>query len=247
MRDYGARAIWIFDDTFTANKARVEDFCSLLLERELRIHWFCEIRADKNVDRELLSLMKRSGCFSVGFGVESGSQRIIDEVVGKKIDLDHVDRIRCWCDELGIIANPFFIFSHPTESWNEAEQTLNFMKKFRAPHRTTVALLHVYPGTHLEKLAREKGILPRDFSWTDKNIPGVKTLTVAQGNVPLFVDKLSWNQISSLIFEWAEDQKVPVIRKIPRALRSIRSWQDVRSYLVMAKLFMGRRLSKWRG
>ena len=246
IKDYRVCAIWIFDDTFTVDKARTEKFCSLLMERNLKIHWFCEIRADKNIDRELLSMMKKSGCFSVGFGVESGSQRILDEVVGKKIQLGHVDRIRSWCDELGIITNPFFIFSHPTEQWSEALQTLEFMRRFRSPHRSTVALLHVYPGTRLERLAREKGILPQDFSWTDERVPGVRTLPAAQGNVPLFIDKLTWSQISDLIFAWAEDQKVPVIKKIPHALKSIRSWQDIVNYLVMMKSFLKRRKAQTR-
>ena len=246
IEDYGVRAIWIFDDTFTVDKARTEKFCSLLMERNLKIHWFCEIRADKNVDRELLALMKKSGCFSVGFGVESGSQRILDEVVGKKIALQHVDRIRCWCDELGIITNPFFIFSHPTEGWNEAMQTIEFIRRFRPPHRATVALLHVYPGTRLEGLAKENGVIPEDFSWTDEHVPGVRTLSAAQGNVPLFIDKLTWSQLSDLIFAWAEDQNVPVIKKIPQVLRSIHSWQDIVNYLVMLKAFLKRRFLKWK-
>ncbi len=120
-------------------------------------------------------------------------------------------------------------------------QTLEFIRTFRSPHRSTVALLHVYPGTRLERLAREKRIFPQDFSWTDKHVRGVRTLPAAQGNVPLFIDKLTWSQISDLIFAWAEDQKFPVIKKIPRALKSIRSWQDIMNYLVMMKSFLKRR------
>jgi len=73
----------------------------------------------------------------------------------------------------------------------------------------------VYPGTPLEKVAKEKGVIPEDFSWAVKD-SRVETLPSAQGNVPIFRDKLTWEQISELLFEWARIQKFPVIKKIPR-------------------------------
>ncbi len=83
---YNIEALWIFDDTFTVSKKRVEEFCHKLIEKKWNLSWFCEVRVD-TVDRELLTLMKKSGCYSIGFGVESGSQRILDEVIGKRISL----------------------------------------------------------------------------------------------------------------------------------------------------------------
>jgi hypothetical protein len=75
----------------------------------------------------------------------------------------------------------------------------------------------------------------------------VRTLPSAQGNVPLYVDTLSWSQISSLLFEWAEVQKFPLLKKIPRALADIRSPADVAKYAGMAAIY-GRRLAArlWR-
>lgn len=228
---YRAKAIWIFDDTFTVSKRRVYSFCDLLKNRKLSINWFCEVRVD-TVNRDLLATMKDTGCFSVGFGVESGSQRIIDEVIKKKIKLEDVKRVTEWCEELGIMTNPFFIFSHPEETMDDIVMTMDMIRTWPKNSSISLSLLHVYPGTPLERVAKEKGILPEDFSWSVKD-NRVETLPSAQGNVPIFRDKLSWEQISQLLFEWAKIQKFPVVKKIPKAIRHIRSLNDMKRYMKM--------------
>jgi radical SAM superfamily enzyme YgiQ (UPF0313 family) len=228
---YRAKAIWIFDDTFTVSKRRIYRFCELLKERKISIHWFCEIRVD-TVTRDLLNAMKDAGCFSVGYGVESGSQRIIDEVIKKKIKLEDVRKVTDWCVELGIMTNPFFIFSHPEETMDDIAMTMDMIRNWPKNSSISLSLLHVYPGTPLEKVAKEKGVLPQDFSWSIKD-NRVETLPSAQGNVPIFRDKLTWEQISELLFEWARIQKFPVIKKIPRAMRHIRNLSDMKRYMKM--------------
>ena len=228
---YRAKAIWIFDDTFTVSKKRIFRFCELLKEKKISIHWFCEIRVD-TVTKELLAEMKDAGCFSVGYGVESGSQRIIDEVIKKKIKLDDVKKVTEWCTELGIMTNPFFIFSHPEETMDDIAMTMDMIRNWPKNSSISLSLLHVYPGTPLERVAKEKGIIPVDFSWSVKD-KRVETLPSAQGNVPIFRDKLSWEQISELLFEWAKIQKFPVIKKIPRALKHIRTIGDMKRYMKM--------------
>jgi radical SAM superfamily enzyme YgiQ (UPF0313 family) len=241
-----AEALWFFDDTFNTNPKRVERICALLIERGWRMPWFAEVRIDK-LTRELLQIMKESGCYTIGFGVESGSQRVLDEVIGKRLNLERVHEVIAWCRELEIIPNPFFIFSHPTETWEEAQMTLQLIERYKDVARASMALLHIYPGTRLEKLARETGVLPPDFSWTHEHRKDVRTLPSAQGNVPLFLDRLTWDQISSLLFQWAEMQDYRLWSKIPKVLRSIRSWDDLKRYSVLGREFLklkARRLAR---
>jgi len=233
---YRAKAIWIFDDTFTVSKKRVFRFCELLKERGISIHWFCEIRVD-TVTKELLAEMKDAGCFSVGYGVESGSQRILDEVIKKGIRLDDVRRVTEWCTELGIMTNPFFIFSHPEETMDDIAMTMDMIRSWPKNGQVSLSLLHIYPGTPLETFAKERGILPKDFSWSVKD-DRVETLPSAQGNVPIFRDKLSWEEISELLFEWARIQRFPVIKKIPRAIGHIRNLNDMRRYMKMLRTYI---------
>ncbi len=225
-------ALWFFDDTFNTSPRRVEQFCGLLKDRGYHLPWFCEIRVD-NMSKSLLETMRDAGCYTIGFGVESGSQRILDEIIQKNLKLQKVRELYQWCRELNVIANPFFILSHPTETWEEAQETLDLIREFKEGAHVSMAFLHVYPGTDLEKTARENGTLPVDFRWYHENRTDVKTLPSAQGNVPIFTDKLSWSQLSDILFEWASMQNYSVWRKIPKVLKSIRSIDDLKRYATM--------------
>lgn len=238
--DLGARAIWIFDDTFTINRKRVETICENLIRRNSGLRWVAEIRVD-TVDFELLKLMKDAGCYLVGFGVESGSQRIIDEVIGKKIKVDEAVKVGQWCQKLGITSNPFLILSHPGETQEDALKTMEFLRNWPKGNPVSLAILHIYPGTKLETIAREKKILPVDFSWS---VPDerVFTLPSVQGNVPIFLDKLSWPFLSRLMIEWAGSQKFPIWKKIPKVIRQIRNWRDFKRYFTLGGEFLNYKL-----
>ncbi len=234
VRERGARVIFFYDDTFNANPKRVERICDLILERKLDIFWRAEVRIDL-IDRPLLEKMKRAGLFHISFGIEAGSERVRREVIHKRIELGDFHNLVGWCLELGIIPNVFFIFSHPTETWEEAQETVSIIERYRGRVEASVAVLHVYPGTPLEKTAFETGLLPRDFTWTKRYRSGIVTLPTAQGDVPLFLDKMSWAQISELLFRWSmSGGNVSLLRKAPRALRHIRSFGELRRYAIMA-------------
>ncbi len=237
IQRYGVRAIYFFDDTFNIDPGRVAELCNLLIERKLGIFWKCDVRIDL-IDRPLLEKMKQAGLFHLSFGLESGAARIRDEVIGKKIGIDDFQDLIQWCHELNIIPNPFFIFSHPTETWEEAEKTIGLIETYKGKIEASIALLHVYPGTLLEKEARKSGVLPQDFSWAKKHDSKVITLPAAQGNVPIYQDRLTWSQISELIFRWASSGGgYPVFKKIPSLLRAVRSWKIFKRYALMAFVY----------
>ncbi len=77
----GYKEIHINDDMFTTIKDRVKQICRLLIKKNVKVSWACPngIRADR-VDRELIRLMKRAGCYRVSFGAESGNQQILDNI-----------------------------------------------------------------------------------------------------------------------------------------------------------------------
>ncbi|VAX25019.1 hypothetical protein MNBD_NITROSPINAE02-267, partial [hydrothermal vent metagenome] len=125
MKDYDAQVIWFYDDTLNYNPKRLEKICDMIIERRLGIHWFCEVRVDA-LERKLFDKMVEAGLFHFGFGVESANQRVCREIIHKKATLAQANDVIDWANDAGITANPFFIFSHPTETWEEAEQTLKF-------------------------------------------------------------------------------------------------------------------------
>ncbi|MBN2383620.1 cobalamin-dependent protein [bacterium] len=228
---YGARVIWFYDDTFNLSRQRVDAICRGIMDRKLDIAWFCEVRVDL-LDFDTLKLMRQAGCFHVAFGIESGSERIRREIVRKDFELDQARQIVDWCHQLQIIANPFFIVSHPTETKIDLEETFAVMKELAPKTQQSISILHVYPGTDLEKYALEHGLLPADFTWTrpDRRII---TLPAAQGEVPLFLDRLSWWQLGRVLFQWSSSQGYSVGNKIPTILKNIRSFKDIYRYAIL--------------
>ncbi len=233
IEQYGAKVIWFYDDTFNYNPKRAADICDMIIERNLDIKWYCEVRVDL-MTKELTEKMAQAGMFYAGFGIESGNHRVAQEIVKKVATLDQARQFIAWALEYGVTPNPFFMFSHPTETWPEAQETIAIIDEMKGRCDISVAITHVYPGTELERRAREEGKIPADFSWTNPNDSRVVLLPAAQGHVPLYMDKLTWWQISELMFHFAgAKKKFSLLRKIPTVLQNIKSFGDFQRYTIM--------------
>ncbi len=241
---YNVQVIFFFDDTFNASPKRAGDICDLIIEHNLNIYWKCDVRMDI-LKKPLLIKMKEAGLFHLSFGLEAGSERVRNEIVKKKVDQKDFEHMVEWCQELDVIPNAFFIFSHPTETWEEAQETIQIIERYKERIEGSIAILHIYPGTPLEKLAREQGILPKDFTWVKKHHPKIITLPTAQGDVPLYIDKLTWAQISELLFRWSfSSSKSSVVKKIPQIFKNIHSFGDIKRYAIMALVYLRLKLKK---
>lgn len=236
---YGAKAIWFYDDTFNYKRQRAFELMNLMIERKLNVRWYAEVRVDI-MTKELFVKMVEAGCFNLGFGIETANQRIARDIITKRATLKQAFDVIDWCNEYGIVASPGFIFSHPTETWEEAQETIRVIESLQDRAQCGVSILHLYPGIALEKRAIEEGKFPADFSWTKKRDKRVIYLPAAQGHVPLYQDRLTWWQISELIFRFAESRRFSIwsqLKKVPQVLASIYSWGDVKRYGIMFLVF----------
>jgi len=199
---YGAEFIWFYDDTLNYNPQRLHRIMDMILERKLNIKFCSEFRIDL-VDKPLLAKMVEAGLVWGHFGVEAGSERVRKEIVGKSFDIEQAYNFVRWAKELDFVPDAFIIYSHHTETWEEALETIGIIDELKAINPKTeisTSILHVYPGTPLEDIAKREGIIPPDFSWAvKKDMKKVPLLPAAQGDVPLFKDRLTWFQIADLI------------------------------------------------
>jgi hypothetical protein len=138
------------------------------------------------------------------------------------------------------------MFSHPTETWSEAQETMAIIDEVKDRCDISVAIAHVYPGTELEERAKKEGKIPENFSWTNPHDRRIVLLPAAQGHVPLYVDKLTWWQISELMFRFAGAKKsFSILRKIPIVLRNIKSFTDFQRYTIMFIALVTLKFKKW--
>lgn len=147
--------LFIADDTFTVFRDRTERIAEKL--REMGLRWVCESRVN-TVNREVINILAESGCFSIQFGVESGSQKILDSI-GKGITVEQVRRAVRWCLEAGIQPVCSFMVPHPEDTWETIGETERFMEELRKLGvQIFVSLTTPFPGTTLYENASELGL-----------------------------------------------------------------------------------------
>jgi radical SAM superfamily enzyme YgiQ (UPF0313 family) len=159
VRDYEVKEIHIEDDNFTLKRSHAAAVCEEILRRGLDIVWCTPngVRVD-SLDDEMVALMKRAGCYGLGFGIESGSQRVLD-YNNKKLDLDKVAAKVEMVRRHGIETNGFFIVGLPGEDVESIRETIRFSKKVPFD-RANFGLLAPLPGSEIFQkyvLDRNKG------------------------------------------------------------------------------------------
>jgi len=140
----GYKDFTFFDDSFTTNKKRVIDVCNLILEEKINVAWRCLSRVDA-VDEIMLKKMKDSGCYQIQFGVESGSQRMLD-VMKKGTNINIIKKTFDICDKMGIETVGFFMLGYPGENLNSIYETLKLANDIK-PDFVTFNLFTPLPGS----------------------------------------------------------------------------------------------------
>ncbi len=153
---YGVREINIDDGTFTINRKRVIEFCRRLRKEKINLIWTCNGRVD-NLDDEMLSEMKHSGCKMIRLGVESGSQEVLDKIK-KGLTLGQIEEGVRRVKKSGIQALGGFMFGFPYDSKESVEKTISFAKKL-SPDQVQFSINMCYPGTFLYEYAIENDLL----------------------------------------------------------------------------------------
>lgn len=145
---YGTTVFRFVDDLFTVTEKRVRRFAKELKDRKLDIRFRCESRVD-TVDKERISLLKESGCERICFGLETGSQRLLD-IIRKKTTIEQAVKAVGLAKEAGIKVTAYFIVGHPTETWDDISLTLRLIEKLDVD-RVTLNMLTPLPGSDLIK------------------------------------------------------------------------------------------------
>ena len=161
VNDYGIKDIQIFDDTFTLIPRRTKEICEGIIERGIKVGWNCMTRVDK-ITPELLKLMHQAGCYETGFGIESGSDRVL-QFIKKSLTKDQIRQGVKWAKEAGIDVRGFFMIGFPTETKDEILQTIEFAKELDVD----VAQFMVstpFPGTEMWDIAKQYGKV-NDDDW----------------------------------------------------------------------------------
>jgi len=165
---YGIRDISVYDDNFIQDRPRIERICRALIDSRMDLTWSCYSRADQG-DTELFALMKRAGCWQLSFGIESGSQKVLD-FIRKDISLEQIRRTVVETKRAGIRTRGFFMIGHFLETRETIQETVRFMNSIPLDdfHFTYFTPL---PGTPAYAIADRHGNFDRAWNKTSMQIP----------------------------------------------------------------------------
>jgi len=151
------KVIYFKDDTLTVcSPIWFKEFGSELKKRRLKIKWGCNARVD-TVGREKLELMKEAGCQGLSFGVESGSQKIID-FYNKGTRVEQVIDTFALCRKLKLDTLAYIMIGAPIETREDLEMTYQLIRKIR-PSLWAVFVTTPFPGNYLFEYAKKRQII----------------------------------------------------------------------------------------
>ena len=199
-RSYGLRTASFFDETFTLDRNRIMHLSKALVEEDLDINWYCNTRAHL-VDRELLSIMRKAGCRGISYGIESGSQKILDSST-KHLKVEQGKNAVAWAKDAGIKTFCSFIFGLPGEDWDTVQETLDFVKE-TLPTSAQFNVAVPYPGTRFyDEVCKDRATKELDFRllFQDDAIVGTAALKPSDLNLArviayrsLYLNPLWWS------------------------------------------------------
>lgn len=172
--EYGIGHFGIIDEMLLLNKKRAMRLFQGIIDRKYDIVWKLNDASVWHLHEDVLELMKMSGCVRTGISAESGSQRVLDEVMNKPLKLDLVPSVIRKCKDLCIDIVSNFVIGMPGETWDEILATVDFANRMDFD-LVVFNIAQPFPGTAMSKTCLEKGYLPRDFDFRDEKQFGNST------------------------------------------------------------------------
>jgi magnesium-protoporphyrin IX monomethyl ester (oxidative) cyclase len=159
LKNYRLTHVAFEDDNLTADRQRAKEIFEGMLRRFPRLKWLTPNGVSiRNLDRELLAVMKRCGCKAVNLAFESGDEHILHDVMKKDHEPEEGRQARAWCRELGIGVNGCFVLGMPGETIESMQRSLDYAISMDLDG-IGIFIATPFPGTELYDLALEKGYL----------------------------------------------------------------------------------------
>lgn len=167
INNFNIKEFQVIDDCFNVYREHVQNFCREIINRNLKILWKTPNGVlIKNIDEEILRLMKQAGCYELWLGIESGVERILEKNKIKKVSLQEVYQKVKLVKDYQIDVGGFFIFGLLGDDLTTISTTINFMVNL------PLSFIHIaqavpVPGSELfsEFYIKDKNL--SNINWND--------------------------------------------------------------------------------
>ncbi len=228
VKQYGAKEIVFFDETFTLRKQRVMDICRLLKERQIKVHFDIRTRVD-SVDEEMIKELREVGGQRIHFGVEAGNAEILKRM-RKGITHDQVRQAVSWAKKYGFETRGYFMIGYLGENFQTFNDTVNLACELNLDY-ASFSITTPLPATELFREASELGLVSKDY-WKKYTL-----LQQSRQDFPVLETDL-WNEakLHSMLKE-AYTRFYLRPKFVMRRLSKIRTLDDVKELIKAAVIY----------
>lgn len=166
--EYGVGLFEFTDMTFALAPKRTEALCQEILDRELNISWQAMSRASA-VSASLLQLMKEAGCYSIAYGVETGSPELLQRIK-KGVSRSEIVEAFKTTQSVGLSTLMLLMVGNPGESESTIRDTVDLIYETR-PTQIDPCIYQVYPESQTYKTLKADGYIDDDYWLTHDVAP----------------------------------------------------------------------------
>lgn len=209
IQKYNTKKIIFLDDNATVNKKRMQEISNSIIEKKIKIKLGC-LASINTYDKETFELMYKAGFRWVHFGIESGSQKVLENN-NKNFNIDYAKHVIKEVKQIGFRVRTSFIFDLPTTTKEDMEKTIEFILETE-PNEIRGHFLALRLGTAIyNKLSKEKGI-PTQYIHSDKPLLENKEYTNSEmlQDIEILINKLKSKgyKIVKDVKEWEDLEKL---------------------------------------
>lgn len=172
IKKFNINCVYINDDMFASNKQRFHEFCKeiqkIFKSSNGNFRWACSAPVTA-IDEETVELLKESGCYYIGFGFESYSQKVLRSMK-KPITPQQIDSAIKICLKLKMPVVGNFIFGDVAETFETAKETLEYWKN-NTQGQVKLFFIQPYPGSEIYQHCINKGIIKDKLDYIKNHMP----------------------------------------------------------------------------
>ncbi len=216
INEYGVNFIQFYDDLFMISKKRTLEFCQAIEKSGLRFNWLCNGRFNI-ADREQLRAMKKAGCVEISYGLESGDQKILDEM-DKRITVEQILEVAAITKEEGMLVSVPSMFGLPGETEESLQKTVETIIAATSWHdKRTIRPMQPYPGCPYWYQCIKQGLLKDEEDFYSRYINSEKWTVNMSDVEDSDLDKLLYKANEKLLrkhYEHALKRDIESFKKI---------------------------------
>ncbi len=222
-KEFGIEDFLFWSESFTLNPKYAQQVAEEMIRRNTGFRWVCNSRVD-NVNEEMLRKFKQAGCWMIGYGIEVGSQRILD-LMNKRTTLDQARNAVEMARKAGLEVTGHCVVGYPGETREEIIKTIEFAKELDLDFAQFYCVVP-FPGSELYEQAIANGwIINHDWTQFEQNFSVITT------------EQLSADEVMALRRKAYKSFYLRP-RMVWKTLKRVRSYKEFSFFVKMAKEFV---------